>query len=778
MATININYIDGEQFVSAQEQAYLAYASLTLAGRSLPHIQDGLKPVHRRILYAMQQLTMTNKGGHKKSARVVGDVIGKYHPHGDSAVYDAMVGMAQPWNYRYPLIDGQGNWGARDGDGAAAMRYTETKPSAYADFVQQEISKSAARYKPNFDNTNKEPEYMPVSFPNILCNGGEGIGVGMRCYVPPHNVQEVVEATAHMIENPDCTTEDLMEFIPAPDFPTGGQITNSKAELLSMYKSGKGSLRIRAKWEAEKRKRGQYVIIVDELPHRLSPSSVLAYVDDVLSYDPNRDNKDGKKDTKVNQNKLDLKSFLKANLEKISDISDTTIDAKEGKLLIEPKTCSRSPEEFMESMIPALGLEVKFSVEFNLMSIDYRPRLRTLKGTLEDWVEYRRETMIRRCEARKSGVEARLEIIGGRLSIMDSIDEVIAIIRDSETPLEDLMARFELTERQASDIMDIKLRELRRLEENKLEDEKEKLEKELKSLISLISSKTRMGKLLIKEMREAAKALGDERRTEVREAEVAQFDKTVKSNNTDPVTLFITDQGWLMSRKGHDSEAPEKMLKPDDYFTHTVNVRQNDDVIIFSASGRSYTVSAEDFPSGATSTHINTLVNISTDKVIKAFPYVEGEKYLLCQSYGLGFVVETSSLHSRQKNGKEVFRLGKFDDAQILLMEKLLLASNGTPLGSLNIQTTTGRFMQFDFASPESVINEYPKSQGLQLCKLSKKDGELVAFYGVTHPDTIPASGQITHEVSQPAFIGKDGELTLDPDVYVKKRAGTPVKLK
>lgn len=756
--------IDSNQFIAQQETSFLAYAALALAGRSLPHVQDGLKPVHRRILYAMNQLHMTNKSTYKKSARIVGDVIGKYHPHGDSAVYDAMVGMAQKWNYRYPLVDGQGNWGSRDGDNAAAMRYTESRPSGFSDFMLQEISKSAARYNANFDNTTVEPEYLPVSFPNILCNGGEGIGVGMRCYLPPHNISEVCAATEYYIENPDCTTENLMQFVQAPDYPTGGQITNTKKELLKLYETGKGTLRIRAKWEAEKRARGQYVIMVTELPLKMSPADVLKYVDDVLSYEPPK-GKDGK-EGKVNQGKLDRKNFLRSVLESISDASNNTEDTVQAKLKIIPKTCSKSPEEFMEALIPAIGLEVKQSVEFNLMSVDYRPKTRNLKGVIADWVTFRRDTMTRRCEARKEKVELRLEILGGRLTIMDYIDEVIAIIRDAEDPKNALIERFELTERQASDIMDIKLRELRRLEEQKYIDEKEKLEKELKTLIALLKSKTRMGKLLIKEMNEAVKNLGDERKTTIQEASELQFDNKLKSTSDDPVTLFFTDQGWLMSRKGHDAEAPDKMLKPEDFFVHTINAVLSDDIIVISSTGRSYTVSADDFPVGAASSHINTLVNISTDKVVAVFPYNEKDRYLLCSNYGLGFVVKCESLHSRQKNGKEVFRLDKFENPEILLIHKLEMEeiSEGKSgyLGHLNIQTSTNRFMQFDLSKEENFINDYPKSQGLQLCKLSKKDKELVAFYGISEGD----------------LITRDGVLSVDSEPFIKKRAGTPVKIK
>ncbi|MCY9866112.1 DNA topoisomerase 4 subunit A [Vibrio coralliirubri] len=759
--------IDSGQFIQLQESSYLAYAALTLAGRSLPHIQDGLKPVHRRILYAMNQLNMTNKGGHKKSARVVGDVIGKYHPHGDSAVYEAMVGLAQTWNCRYPLVDGQGNWGSRDGDGAAAMRYTETKPSEHADFMLKEIAKSAARYKKNFDDTTVEPEYLPVPFPNILCNGGDGIGVGMKTYLPPHNISEVCAATEFLIQNPDCSISDLMQFIKAPDYATGGQITNTRQELQNIYETGKGTLRIRATWEVEKRARGQYVIIVNELPNKMSTTSVLTTIDDILMYEPSREKTKDGKEPKVNQIKLDMKSFLKAHVEAVTDISDTKDDPKQAKLMIVPRTCSRTPEEFMEALIPVIDLELKVPCEFNLMSIDYIPRRRTLKDILVDWVEYRRQTMTRRCEARKGKVEARLEIIAGRLTIMDHIDDVIAIIRDAEDPKFELIERFKLTERQADDIMDIKLRELRRLEETKLVDEQSKLEKELKSLIGLLGSKAKMGKLLIKEMNDAASALADERRTIIDEQGELKFDNKFKASNSDPVTLFITDQGWLMSRKGHDSEAPEKMLKPEDFFVHSINSVMSDDLIVLSGSGRSYTLAADQFPNGASSSHINTLVNISTDKVIAAFPYNEKDRYLLCQSYGLGFVVKSASLHSRQKNGKEVFRLDKFDNAEILLVHKLTTEDiNGEEntgyVGHLNIHTSTNRFMSFDLSKPENMINDYPKSQGLQLCKLSKKDRELVAFYAIS-------SGE---------FVNADGVVALDVDTYTKKRAGTPVKVK
>ena len=751
---IKINIL---QFISQQEKSFLAYAALSCAGRSLPHVQDGLKPVHRRILYAMSQLHMTNKDGYKKSARIVGDVIGKYHPHGDKAVYDTMTNMAQPWSYRYQLVDGQGNWGSRCGDSSAAMRYTEARPSLFSDYMQQEIVKSAARYKGNFDNTTIEPEYLPVSFPNILCNGSEGIGVGMVCYIPPHNITEVCDAAAYLIDNPDCSTADLMQFIKAPDYATGSILTSSYKDLHTLYDTGKATIRLRARWESEKRARGQYTILITELPNKMSTNTVLAVVDGLLSYEPT-------KDEKPNQGKLDKKALIRSMVESITDVSDTTEDASQSRLVIVPKVCSKTPEEFMEALIPVLELEIKQPCDFTAMSIDYRPRRRTLKGILEDWVVFRRETMSRRCRSRIDKIERRLEILTGRLIVMSCIDDVIEIVRQSDTPKEDLIERFNLTERQALDVLDIKLRELQKLEEKKLLDERDKAEKELKHLSGLLNSKSRMGKLLIKEMDDAAKALGDERRTLISPLNELKFDNKFKMTSNEPVMLYVTNHGWLMSRKGHDIEQPTKLLKPDDSFSHCINALLSDDIILISSTGRSYTVPAESFPSGATSSHINIMVNIGTDTIVAAFPYKKDDCYLLCQSYGLGFVVKGENLHSRQRNGKEIFKLGRFDNANILLihnLEKSLDSETGY-VGHLNIHTSTNRFMQFDLSLVDNLINDYPKSQGLQLCKLSKKDRELVVFFGISSGKTILA----------------DGERDLSHEIYVKKRAGTPVKLK
>ncbi|PSV01167.1 DNA topoisomerase (ATP-hydrolyzing) [Photobacterium kishitanii] len=733
-------------FLHKLEQSYLAYAALTLVGRAIPHIQDGLKPVHRRILYAMNMLGIDSKSSYKKSARIVGDVIGKYHPHGDSSVYKAMGGMAQPWNFRYKFVDGQGNWGSRDGDSPAAMRYTEARPSPLADMIQSELSKNAVRMIPNFDNSTKEPEYLPAPVPSILMNAWDGIAVGLTTRSPSHNATEVIDATVHNIENPDCSIEDLIDYIPAPDWATGGQITNSRKELLKFYQTGEGTIRTRAIWEAEKRQRGQYIIYVNELPYGTSASSVTSFVEKAMNYEP-------PKDKKPSQAALDLRHFIRTNIQSIKDISDNKENPIQARLLIVPNKCTLSPEAFMEQVIPAIKLESRFSAKMNFVSIDHRPRMRNLKEILTDWAVFRRETIERRSLARKGRVEARLEILNGRISIMSHIDEVIAIIRDDDKPKETLMERYSLSERQALDVLDIKLRELRKLEEQKLINEKEKLETELAYLVALLSSKKRMDKLVVKELKEARKVLDEPRRTIIKaESELSiDFSKIAVSN--DKVTLFVTEQGWLLSRKGHDVEAPVKNLRVGDNFAYQLETTMDKNVVMFTASGRSFSMPATTFPSGATLTHINTIVQMGADNILSFFEWVEGDKFLLCQTGGYGFVVDSENLLSKQKTGREVFRLKK--DTEIKFIQKIEKDDNGSLLGYLNAITNLDRLIQF----PVSEILEYPKSQGVKLMGLSR--GENVLEYNITDGD----------------FIFKGEVLALDIDLYRKKRSAMPRKL-
>ena len=732
------------QFLCKLEESYLAYAALTLVGRAIPHLQDGLKPVHRRIMFAMHDLNMSAKGGHKKSARVVGDVIGKYHPHGDSSVYSAMVGMAQPWNYCCRLIDGQGNWGARDGDGAAAMRYTEAKPTILSDLMTAELSKHASHMIPNFDNTLKEPEHLPSPLPTVLLNAQEGVAVGLTSKIASHNPTEVIDAAIYHIKHPKCTVEDLLEIMPCPDWATGGQITNTKKELLNLYETGKGAVRTRCTWHEEKRQRGQYVVVVDELPYGMCATSVLAFVEACATYEPPKD-KNGK--SKPDPKKVALRSYIKNTIQRIENISDNTEDSIQAKLLIVPTKCTQSADELMAALIPAIKLESKYHVVMHLVSNDYKPALRNLKSILADWLVFRQNTVSRRSLVRKERVERRLEILNGRISIMGHLDEVIAIVRDEQDPESVLMTRFNLTERQAKDVMEIRLREIKRLEVTKLEDERGTLEAELAELIKIINDTAYMNKVIIKELKATHKVLDQPRRTVWKPDSELVFNASETVISKEPVTLFISKNGWMASRRGSNADEPVKTLKADDEFAFCVSTTLDKSVVIFTESGRSFTIAASDFPTGSTVVHINTLVQ-KQDEIVAVFEHNDNETFLLCQSSGRGFIVKSENLVSKQKTGREVFRL---NDAKILLIEKVEW-SNDASEQSLNILTTNNRFIQFGVGE----VMEYPKSQGVKLLSLAKN--ETVASY----------------EVSTGEFVMGGATLKLQADLYRKKRSAVP----
>lgn len=736
------------EFEKYTKDSYLAYSVMTLAERALPYVQDGFKPVHRRILYAMAKLNMTSTGAHKKSARVVGDVIGKYHPHGDQSVYDAMVKMVQPWYLRYPLIDGQGNFGSRDGDSQAAMRYTEARTTPLADAILNEINAGAIDYKDNYDGSTKEPRFLPAPLPIDLMNGSYGIAVAMTSNIPSHNIGEVVDATIAYIKNNDITIEEIMDIIQGPDLPTGGQIISSKEEILKAYETGDGRLKVRCRWVKEELAKNQWRILVTELPQDLSAQKITVLVEQASTYEPEK--KKGGKEEKVNPKLLELKNFIKNNIERLEDISAAE-DSASGriKILIEPKSCKQDPEEFMAAVITMLGMETTLSIKLNAVSLDKLPRTRSIKDLIADWVQFRRETVTKRTRTRLGKVIERLELVLGRLKIMDILDEVIDIIRTHEEPKEELMRRFELTERQAEDILEIRLKELRKLEEYKLLDEKSKLEKEQAELEALLESPRKMNNLLIKEITSTAEPFLDARRTLIK-TEESISKSAVTATPSEPITVFVTKEGWLMGRKGAVEETPDSSLKAGDSFVHSFQTKLDKTIIVLGESGRSYCFPATSLAFGKSGTvHLNTLITANGDKPFAFIPYEEGERYLLAQSEGYGFVVKSENLFTKQKAGKECFKMENFPSAKISVAMKL----DSRPM--INIWTNQGRLLQF-YAEE---INEYPKSQGICLIKLA--DNEKVDGYELSN------SGE---------FIYKGKVKKLDVSFF-KKRAAAPKKV-
>lgn len=734
--------MDFNDFLKRTKDSYLGYSVMTLSSRALPYVQDGFKPVHRRVLYAMHSLGMTYKAQPKKSARIVGDVIGKYHPHGDSSIYGAMVLMSQPWKMRYPLVDGQGNFGSRDGDGAAAMRYTEARPTALADAIMAELNLGSIDYVNNYDGTLTEPEFLPAPLPVLLLNGSEGIAVGMTCDIPSHNAQEVLDATIATIRNPKISVEEVMGLLKGPDLPTGGQIITPVKDIIKAYASGDGRIRVRARWEVEKKAKKQWEIVITELPSDMCAAKILLRVSEAETYDPS-------KDKSPNQKLINLKNFVRNSIANIYDATAPEDGANAAKIVIEPKSTRQTPEDFMDQVITMLDLESTVSLKFNAVSLDRLPRSRSIKDLISDWVEFRKESVKKRSLVRISKIERRLEILDGRLTVMDDLDELIRIIREEDEPKQEIMAHFGLTELQADDVLEIKLRELRRLEVSKLVKEHETLSKELKALNDLINSETKMRNVLIKEAQSATALIADDRRTLIEEAGAIEV-KEVSKAAPEPVTIFVTRDGWWTGRKGHDIDYPETVLKPDDEFTQKIETRLDKTIIILSQTGRSYSFAVESVPFGRNSIHINTLIQFSNEKVSSIIEYNEGEKYFLSQTAGRGFVISLDSLLSRNKNGKDIFKLNG---------EDINLCEPYSPNSYLNITTTDDRFIQIP--SDEFEGYEYPKGQGVRMLSLSSKTNEKVKSIIISDGD----------------MVTDKGVVELDLKLYRKKRATTPRRI-
>lgn len=746
-----------QQLFNYTKDAYLGYSVMSLAERSIPYVQDGLKPVHRRILYAMSKLGLSSKGGHKKSARIVGDVIGQYHPHGDTSVYDAMVLMSQSWKMRYPLIDGQGNFGSRDGDRQAAMRYTEAKTTAIADAMLSELNMDTVDFKPNFDGTMKEPKLLPSPLPIDLLNGTPtGIGVGMASNMPSHNIQEVIDATIAYIKNNDISIEEIMEIIQGPDLPTGGQIVSSKEAILKSYSTGYGPLKVRARWVVEELARKQWRIVITELPHDLSAQKLIVKIAEASSYEPPKSKKKDEKDKKGSQSKLELKAFIKNNISDIYDATDADDSEKNDgsvKIVLEPKSCKQSPEEFMNSVVAMLGLESTLKFQLISVSLDNRPKQRNIKDLIADWVDFRKITVTRRTENQLKKVNDRLELVLGRLLIMDVIDRVIEIIREEEDPKLALMSEFNLSERQAEDIMDIRLRELRKLEEFKLENERDKLIKDKENFESLLASSRKMNNLITKELKSVSEPFIDERRTLIKPAEAISKD-LVSSVPSEPISVFVTKNGWLVGRKGNVDEYPESSLTTGDKYIHSFKAKLDQPIIVLSSLGRAFTFPASSLAFGkGNGVHVSTLIKNNGDNPYKFIPYEEGKVYLLAQSEGHGFLCKSEDLFVKQKAGKEVFKLENFkgtgNTAKIMMMEEVSKEQ------MINIWTDSNRLLQFKIDE----INEYPKSQGMRLIGLGKD--EKVSGYAVSENGTY-------------VFKGKNKRLD---ETYTKKRAAAPKKV-
>ena len=653
---------DGLTLARYAERAYLDYAISTIRSRALPDVSDGQKPVQRRILFAMHEMGLGPAAKPVKSARVVGDVLGKYHPHGDSAAYDAMVRMAQDFSLRYPLVDGQGNFGSRDGDGAAAMRYTEARLTQYARLLLDEIDQGTVEFVPNCDGSATEPELLPARLPMILLNGASGIAVAMATEIPSHNLVEVAQAAIALIRDPKLSHEALMQIMPGPDFPGGGQIISSSADLAEAYRSGRGSIRVRARYHIEELARGQWQLVVDELPHGVSSQKVLEEVEELS----NPKVRSGKKALTPEQ--LQAKSQILNVMDAVRDESGREAAVR---LVFEPKTSRIEQALLVNTLLACTSLETSVSINLVMLGQDKRPRQKTLTEILQEWVDFRLHTVRRRSAHRLGKVEDRIHILEGRQLVLLNIDEVIRIIRESDEPKPALMQAFGLTERQAEDILEIRLRQLARLEAIRIEQELKELFDERTKLQGLLSSEATLKKAVIKEIEADIKTYGDDRRTLIEAAEKAAVEARQVE---EPVTVIISAKGWVRSRQGHGHDARQFNFKTGDELAGAYEVKTTDQLYALASNGRVYSIPVAGLPSArGDGVPVTSFVELEAgSQILHAFAASADAGVLLATEKGFGLTCVASDWQSRMKAGKHFLTL---EEGDVLLPPVLFDAS-------------------------------------------------------------------------------------------------------
>jgi len=627
--------IYNQQLTEILGEKYLAYALSTIMARSLPDVRDGLKPVHRRVLYAMRELGLNSTNPPRKSAQVVGSVIGKYHPHGDTAVYDALVRLAQDFAARYPLVDGQGNFGNIDGDGAAAMRYTEARLTAVAEAMLAGIDEDSVDFRPTYDGQELEPIVLPSSFPNLLANGATGIAVGMATSIPPHNAGELADALLLLIENPEATTEELIRLVPGPDFPTGGVLVEPADSILEAYRTGRGGFRIRARWEVEKGAQGTYQIIVTEIPYQVQKSRLIERIADLL-----------------NEKRLPL----------LEDVRDES--AEDIRLVLVPKSRNVEAQVLMEQLFRATDLETRFPLNMNVLDGGLVPRVMGLKDALRAFLDHRHEVLERRSRHRKAEIERRLEILDGYLIAYLNLDEVIRIIREADEPKPALMKRFGLTDTQAEAILNMRLRALRRLEEIEIRTEHEKLSAEQKSIEALLASEPKRWTAIGREIAEMKKKFGGEtklgaRRTTIAEAPVVVDLPRAAVIEREPITALFSEKGWVRAVGGHDVDLASIKYKEGDHGRFVVKTETTERLIVFATNGKAFTLDADKLPRGrGFGEPLRLMIDLGNDaEPIAILSYRPGAKLLVAAADSRGFVVPEDEIVAQTRAGKQVLNM-------------------------------------------------------------------------------------------------------------------------
>ena len=622
------------RLADALSERYLAYALSTITARSLPDVRDGLKPVHRRLLWAMRQLRLDPEAGFKKCARIVGDVMGKYHPHGDAAIYEAMVRLAQDFAARYPLVEGQGNFGNIDGDNPAAMRYTEARLTEVAQALLEGIEEDAVDFRATYDGEEREPIVLPAAFPHLLANGAAGIAVGMATSIPPHNAGELCAAALELVRNPDVGTDQLLRHIKGPDFPTGGILVESQEAMREAYETGRGGFRVRAKWEVEKSKAGSWVIVVTEIPYQVQKARLIEQIAQLLE-----------------EKKLPL----------LADLRDESTE--QVRVVLEPKSRNVEPAVLMETLFRATPLESRFPLNMNVLDANRTPRVMSLKEVLRAWLDHRHEVLQRRTNHRLGAIARRLEILDGYLIAYLNLDEVIRIIREEDEPKPRLMERFGLNDTQAEAILNMRLRALRRLEEMEIRKEHKKLSAEQKKLQALMKSEAARWETIAEEIESMRARFGDGALGARRTATGAVLPEVVVDEaafvEREPITVILSEKGWIRAQKGHVSLDGELRFKEGDSLSIALHAETTDRLVLFATNGKAFTLKADAIPRGrGDGQPVRLLLDLTNeDAVVTMFVHREGLRYLVAGSDGKGFLVKGEDLLAEKRTGKQVLNV-------------------------------------------------------------------------------------------------------------------------
>ena len=688
---------------SYTQQAYLNYSMYVINDRALPSIGDGLKPVQRRIIYAMSELGLKASAKFKKSARTIGDVIGKFHPHGDSACYEAMVLMAQPFTYRYPLVDGQGNWGSQDDPKSfAAMRYTESRLRNYADLLLGELGQGTVEWKPNFDGTLDEPEMLPARLPNVLLNGGSGIAVGMATDIPPHNLHEVAQALIHLLDNPKATLQDIGKHIKGPDFPTEAEIITPQSEIEEMYRTGRGTMKARATYVKEN---GE--IVITALPYQVSGAKILEQI---------------------------AAQMQKKKLPMVVDLKDESDHENPTRIVIVPRSNRVDIDSVMSHLFSTTDLEKNYRVNFNMIGINKRPQVKDLVGLLKEWLQFRTVTVRRRLQFRLDKILDRLHILDGLLIAFLNIDEVIKIIRQEDKPKQALMKAFKISERQSEAILELRLRQLAKLEEIKIKTEQQELSDERKTLEQLLKSATRLKTFIKNEIKADAEKFGDARRSRLVEREEARAFSETELLSTEPVTIVLSERGWMRSAKGHDVDPRALQYKSGDGFKIAARGKSNQLAIFLDSTGRAYSLPAHTLPSArGQGEPVSGKVNLPSGATFEGVVIGDDDRdVLLASDAGYGFVAKLGDLISKNKSGKAILRLPK---GSVLLPAVMIQNYDSDRIVSV---TNEGRMLMF----PLSQLPRLAKGKGNKIinipsARVAERIEFVVAMTTVTAEDTL-----------------------------------------